>query len=144
MHVITGGAYNGKWQFVKDLYDLTDEADFIKYSGYNKAELPSDFSHIKTKYFIIQGLELYVKGFFENETSIPSQTEKFVLNCLNWKKLNPNDLLIIIGNDISKGVVPIDREEREWRDMTGLMYQRLVQVCERFDIIWYGINKQLK
>lgn len=144
MHVITGGAYNGKWQFVKQLYNLTDEADFIKYSGYNNDELPSDFSNIQTKYFIIQNLELYIKGFFENEASVPSQTEKFVLNCLNWQERNPHAELILIGSDISKGVVPVGRKEREWRDMTGLMYQRLVQVSERFDIIWYGINRQLK
>lgn len=87
---------------------------------------------------------MYVKSFFENEGSLPSQTEKFVLNCLNWQEENPNAKLILIGSDISKGVVPVDRQEREWRDITGLMYQRLVQVSERFDIIWYGINRQLK
>lgn len=144
MHVVTGGAYNGKWEFVKDLYDLTDEADFIKYSGYNKNKLPSDFSQIKTNYLIIQGIEVYVKSFFESEASVRSLTEKFVLSCHNWQELNPNGKLIIIGNDISKGVVPKEAEDRDWRDMTGLMYQRLVQVSERFDIIWYGINKQLK
>ncbi|HLR60214.1 MAG TPA: bifunctional adenosylcobinamide kinase/adenosylcobinamide-phosphate guanylyltransferase [Pseudogracilibacillus sp.] len=144
MHVITGGAYNGKWEFVKQLYNLTNETDFIKYSGYNNDELPNDFSNIQTQYLIIQNLELYVKAFFENEKSVPSQIEKFVLNCLNWQEQNPNALLILIGSDISKGVVPIDKADREWRDMTGIMYQKLVQMSERFDIIWYGINRQLK
>ena len=81
MHVITGGAYNGKWKFVKQLYNLTEETDFIKYSGYNNDELPNDFSNIQTQYLIIQNLELYVKAFFENKNSVPSQIEKFLLNC---------------------------------------------------------------
>lgn len=144
MHVITGGAFNGKWNFVKEFYQLSNEADFIKYSSYNNDVLPNDFSDIKTKYLIIQGIELYVKNFFDNESSIPSQTERFILNCLNWEKSNPNGHLIVIGNDISKGVVPKAASDREWRDMTGLAYQRLVQMSQRYDVIWYGINKQLK
>lgn len=144
MHVITGGAFNGKWHFVKEFYQLSNEDDFIKYSSYNDDVLPNDFSNIKTKYLIIQGIELYVKNFFNNEISIPSQTEEFILNCLNWETSNPNGNLIVIGNDISKGVVPKEASDREWRDMTGLMYQRLVQMSQRYDVIWYGINKQLK
>lgn len=144
MHVVTGGAYNGKWQFVKELYRLTEEADFIKFSGYNVDKLPNDFLEIKTKYLIIQNIEQYVKSFFDNNASVPSQTEGFILNFLNWQEANPNCKLILIGDDISKGVVPIEAKDREWRDMTGLMYQRLVQVSERFDIVWHGINKQLK
>ncbi len=144
MHVITGGAFNGKWHFVKEFYQLSNEADFIKYSSYNDDVLPNDFSNIKTKYLIIQGIELYVKNFFNNEISIPSQTEEFILNCLNWETSNPNGNLIVIGNDISKGVVPKEASDREWRDMTGLMYQKLVQMSQRYDVIWYGINKQLK
>lgn len=144
MHVITGGAYNGKWHFVKEFYHLTDEADFIKYSGYNNDKLPVDLLQIQTKYLIIQHLEMYVKKFFENDASLPSQTEAFVLNCLNWQERNPYSTLILVGDDISKGVVPTDKKEREWRDQTGLLYQRLVQASDRFDMIWYGINKQLK
>ena len=144
MHVITGGAYNGKWEFAKQFFDLSKEAEFIKYSGYNNDKLPSDFTEVKADFFIIQGIELYVKGFFEKKASVRSQTEEFVLNCLNWQEANPKRKLILIGNDISKGVVPVEKTDREWRDMTGLMYQRLVQVSERYDVIWYGINKQLK
>lgn len=114
------------------------------YSGYNNDKLPGDFTEVKVDFFIIQGIELYVKGFFKNEVSVRSQTEEFVLNCLNWQEANPKGKLILIGNDISKGVVPVEKTDRELRDMTGLMYQRLVQVSERYDVIWYGINKQLK
>src|SRR5690625_6471112 len=98
MHVITGGAYNGKWHFVKEFYHLTDEADFIKYSGYNNDKLPVDLLQIQTKYLIIQHLEMYVKKFFENDASVPSQTEAFVLNCLNWQERNPDSTLILIGD----------------------------------------------
>src|SRR5699024_8388006 len=98
---------------------------------------------IQTKYLIIQHLEMYVKKFFENDASVPSQTEAFVLNCLNWQERNYDSTLIIIGDDISKGIVPTNRQEREWRDMTGLLYQRLIQTRESFNIIENGINKQL-
>src|SRR5699024_9264662 len=144
MRVITGGAYNGKRHFVKEFYHLTDGADFIKYTGYNNDKLPVDLLLIKTKYIIIQHLGMYVKKFFEIDTSISSHNEAFDLYCLKLQDRNPDSKLNLIGDDISKGVVPTNRQEREWRDMTGLLYQRLIQASDRFDIIWYGINKQLK
>src|SRR5699024_12376078 len=122
MHVITGGAYNGKWHFVKEFYHLTDGADFIKYSGYNNDKLPVDVLQIQTKYLIIQHLEMYVKKFFENDASVLSQTEAFVLNCLNWQERNHDITLILIDDDISKGDVPMNIEVCDWHTFVEVLY----------------------
>src|SRR5699024_12645250 len=100
---IRSAVYNVNQHFVNQFYNLTDGEYFIKYSGYNNDKLPVDLLQIQTKYLIIQHLEMYVKKFFENDASVPSQTEAFVLNCLNWQVRNPDSTLILIGDDISKG-----------------------------------------
>ena len=53
-------------------------------------------------------------------------------------------MVILIGSDITKGIVPIEAENRVWRDVTGRVYQDTVSICNRVDLIWYGINKRLK
>src|SRR5690625_7145951 len=126
MHVITGGAYNGKWHFVKEFYHLTDEADFIKYSGYNNDKLPVDLLQIQTKYLIIQHLEMYVKKFFENDASVHSQTEAFVINCLNWLERNLDCKLILIDDDILIGVLLMNRSERKMSSCKLFLYIRLI------------------
>lgn len=56
----------------------------------------------------------------------------------------PSRKLVIIGTDISKGIVPLEKENRLWRDFTGWVYQDLVAKAERVDVIWYGINQIMK
>lgn len=51
---------------------------------------------------------------------------------------------MLIGSDISKGIVPMAAEDRWWRDTTGWVYQDLVSAAERVDVIWYGISQKLK
>jgi len=61
-----------------------------------------------------------------------------------WENLNSNCKIIIIGTDITKGIVPMEKENRDFRDLTGWVYQDLSSRCERVDIIWYGINRTIK
>lgn len=143
MHVVTGGAYNGKLNWVFDHYELSTK-EYTLISSYRHDLLPDDFETITTDILIINGIEGYVKTFLANEASVASQTEKIVLDFMNWEQQKDNRKLIVIGNDISKGVVPKEAFDREWRDMSGIMCQRLVQSSERFDIVWYGVNRQLK
>lgn len=70
---------------------------------------------------------------------------KVVLNkWLSWEQANKAHQLIVIGSDISKGIVPLKQSERQWRDVTGWFYQDLVNRAKRYDVIWYGIHQQLK
>lgn len=143
MHFVTGGAYNGKLDWVKEHYQLT-EGTYTLISGYETSELPESFEAYETDVIIVEGLEMFIQSFYQKEKSVKSQSEAFLLACLNLKEKQPNKKLILIGQDISKGIVPRDPDERNLRDVVGLMYQRLNKMSERFDIIWYGINRQLK
>ncbi|WP_394172482.1 hypothetical protein [Guptibacillus hwajinpoensis] len=51
---------------------------------------------------------------------------------------------MIIGTDITQGILPFEREEQDWRELTGWAYQDLTDAADRVDVIWYGLNQQLK
>ena len=63
---------------------------------------------------------------------------------LMWERAEQGRMVILIGSDITKGIVPSEAENRVWRDVTGRVFQDTASICERVDLIWYGINKRLK
>lgn len=51
---------------------------------------------------------------------------------------------IVICDELGCGVVPIDREDRAWREHTGRLCCELAQRSNRVDRIFCGIPMQLK
>ena len=51
---------------------------------------------------------------------------------------------ILIGDEISGGVIPIDKFERQWRDETGRLYKFLASEADIVDRIFAGLPLRLK
>ena len=51
---------------------------------------------------------------------------------------------VLIGDEISGGVVPIDEFERLWRDQTGKLYRFLASEADIVDRIFAGLPMRLK
>ena len=51
---------------------------------------------------------------------------------------------VIIGDEISNGVIPIEKFERKWRDETGIIYQFLASHADLVDRVWAGLAIRLK
>jgi len=142
MHVVTGGAYHGKSSWVKNFYRLDDESAWI--SAYRHHPCPYTIDMI-SEVVILEGIEEWIRQTTVKDKSFDRNDGQRVINSwLAWELEDKNRQLIVIGTDISKGIVPMDREDRWWRDMVGWFFQDLVLHCERFDVVWYGIPMQLK
>ena len=51
---------------------------------------------------------------------------------------------VLIGNEISGGVVPVDKFERQWRDETGNLYKYLASEADIVDRIFASLPLRLK
>ena len=51
---------------------------------------------------------------------------------------------VIIGDEISGGVVPVDKFERQWRIETGKIYQFLANEADIVDRVFAGLSLRLK
>ena len=51
---------------------------------------------------------------------------------------------VLIGDEISSGVVPVDKFERLWRDETGKLYRFLAQEADIVDRVFAGLPLRLK
>lgn len=124
MRVIIGGAYNGKRKYVKE--NLLGQKEFRWFEG----ELPNS----EAENIVVAGLEQWLMQFEgEEERAIQLVVESL---------MNRNSIVIL--TDINRGIVPIERKDRELRDRCGRLYQRLMEEAEEVIQIWYGLPKIIK
>ncbi|WP_240613573.1 bifunctional adenosylcobinamide kinase/adenosylcobinamide-phosphate guanylyltransferase [Pueribacillus theae] len=143
-----GGAFNGKSNWIKKHYNKElENAGWL--SAYDSDFKREEFENVDTfkNVTILQGVENYIKMCIQPFSESDEIRKKFNEQCdiwLEWEERSAIRQLIIIGNDLSKGIVPIEKEDRIWRDLTGWCYQDLTTRSDRVDLIWYGISKRLK
>ena len=128
MHIVFGGAYNGKRQYV--LAQLANES-YEEYSG----EIPSE----ACKTVIISNFEQLVMKYRQMDELEVAQT---IVGQI--KALSKQVTVICICNDIGRGIVPMDRDERFIRDACGRVYQALFKEAESIVRIWYGLAERIK
>jgi adenosyl cobinamide kinase/adenosyl cobinamide phosphate guanylyltransferase len=92
---------------------------------------------------LIYGMEAVIKTFLP-QTNPRRSFQSWIGQWLAWEEKVINAKLILIGSDIGKGIVPVGKEDRQFRDLVGWCFQDLVEQASRVDLIWYGINQQLK
>ena len=128
MHIVFGGAYNGKRQYV--LAQLANER-YEEYSG----EIPSEAS----KTVIISNFEQLVMTYRQMDELEVAKTIVAQITALSRQAK-----VICICNDIGRGIVPIDKDERFIHDACGRVYQALFKEAESIVRIWYGIAERIK
>ena len=145
MHVVTGGAYNGKAAWVKEYYKLDQKKNFQWFNAYEDKPLPKSLEN-HNGMIVFEGIEQWVyqwmkgKGLEEARKYGRYLIEEWV----EWEEKDKGNHLIVLCTDISKGIVPMDADMRKWRDLTGWFYQDLVNGSKQVHLIWYGIAKQIK
>ena len=85
--------------------------------------------------FLILNLQTGVKNFLkENKNAL-----EIFENKLEFLRNS-----ILIGDEISSGVIPVSKFERQWRDETGKLYQFLASEADIVDRIFAGLPLRLK
>jgi len=128
MHIVFGGAYNGKRQYV--LTQLANEP-YEEYSG----EIPSEACQT----VIISNFEQLVMTYRQMDELEVAKTIVAQIQALSKQ-----EKVICLCNDVGRGIVPIDRNERFIRDACGRVYQALFQEAKSVVRIWYGIAERIK
>lgn len=144
MHFVTGGAFNGKRTWVKKTYKVRGAACWK--SAYEDKALPAEITSMEGDLLILEGIEIWLKDLTKQYDS--AKCRELWNRCLDhwnsWEKAKINRRLVVIGTDITKGIVPLEKENRLWRDVTGWAFQDLAARADQVDVIWYGINQTIK
>ena len=124
MILVLGGAFNGKLDFVKEEFEVSEEDIF--YCNEDKINFSKK---------VICGLHKFTYFNVTNEKS----SIEFIKNNI---KLFKNK--IIICDDISSGIVPLKKEDRIWREETGKCLQYLSKESSKVYRVFCGIPSVIK
>lgn len=132
MHVFIGGAYNGKYEYVRRWLKEQEIVDVEWFVG----QLPKEPT---SQTVVVSGLEEAIKPLLEkDEISLAIQiTEQLQL-------LEKQHRVIIIATEIGRGIVPIEPQDRKLRDALGRLYQQLFTVSDHVTRVWYGLAEEIK
>lgn len=125
MDLIIGGAFQGKTAYAKEHYGFSDGEIFTC-----TAEMGADFSRP-----CVRRLEQYAL-FCLRRGLVPEQ--EILTRREEWKQA------VLICDDISCGVVPMEAETRAWREATGRMLAVLSREAATVTRLFCGLPQRLK
>lgn len=125
MHLIIGGAFQGKSDWAKSQFSLTD-ADFLECTEQTFPDLSAKcITHLER-------LALHCLRQGQEPKAVLLQQKD------RWKDS------ILICDDMSCGVVPLDAETRAWREACGRMLSALSVEARSVTRIFCGLPQRLK
>ncbi len=128
MVLIIGGAYQGKLDYAKEEYGLTDSDVFTCEEGSTAVGFDEK---------IVDHFERYILTLIK-AGQVPEKAVGMQLRANRYKGR------IIICDDISQGLVPMDATERAWREGVGRTMVRVAQQADKVVRVFCGIPVVLK
>lgn len=133
MDFVTGGAFNGKLDWVIRNYD--SDCTILQTEG--------ELTNVDTNILIVDKLEDIIYKYCSDEADATSEWQSYYHALLEWERTAVSHQLIMIGTDITGGIVPVEQQDRLWRDKLGFVYQQLTKDAEHVFRVWFGIAQQL-
>lgn len=142
MELFLGGAFQGKLEYVKSLYpesEIFDEKNFEKLFGAeNSFSILNNF-HLVVKNLLAPYTDCYQKNEIESEIGIQKSVEDKI-----FKMIGKNPEIKIISDEIGSGIVPFERSDRLWRDISGRILVKIAKKSEKVVRIICGIPQRIK
>ncbi len=132
MRLIFGGAYQGKLDYAREKYHLTD-GDIFFCSAEEDCDPAGPFIGFSGK--AVCGLEEFVLNCVRSGLEAKDYLEA---HRSEWKDM------IFICTDISSGVVPFEKEPRAWREMVGRTLVYLGKEAEEVTRLFCGLPQKIK
>ena len=126
MVLIFGGAYQGKKDYAMEAFGL-NEGDFFVCGSQGAAPPPGAKG--------IAGFHQLILGLVHKGDGVSQYIEE---NLKAWEHS------VIVCDDISGGIVPMDPVMRQWREETGRAMVRLASQAAQVHRVYCGIGVRLK
>ena len=126
MILVFGGAYQGKLEYVLETYDLSNDDVY---------RCDRESLHIDFDKKVIYGLDKFVYACVREGL----EAKELILRDIDRLKDK-----IIIFDDISKGIVPLDKDERAWREASGRCMVALGKLADEVVRGFCGLGTKIK
>jgi adenosyl cobinamide kinase/adenosyl cobinamide phosphate guanylyltransferase len=112
-------------------------------SAYELDPFPDEPSDLDASLVVLEGIEYWVEQAIKTVEDPVGEWITLINKWTLWEEAYDMNF-VLIGTDITKGIVPVRSLERKWRDTTGRCYQLTSRKAHRVDLIWYGIHQTIK
>lgn len=129
MWLITGGAYQGKLDYALSKTEIKKE-EVISGASCSLEEL--------SEAPLIDDFHLFIRRMAEEGKEIEELQEQVRI------MLEKNPHVVIIADEVGCGIIPMDRLEREYREMTGRICTRIAKEAETVHRVVCGIGMVIK
>ncbi len=135
MILVIGGYAQGKLEYVKEKY-LTGEEDIFDFDVDDIAELKrySDGS-FSDSLIVLNNINSLIKKELDDGKDPEELLEKILSKFNN---------AIIITDEVGNGIVPIDKNERIYREKTGRLQCMLAQNADEVIRVTCGLGQRIK
>lgn len=131
MELYIGGAFQGKLEYVKSLYNSRNPQIYGK----------DDFEKLcalENQHAIWNDFHLTIKNLLEKNWN----QEKITLQVFSIIEKNPE--IKIISCEIGSGIVPIEKSDRIWRDFSGHLLVQIAKKARKVVRIICGLPQRIK
>ena len=133
MIFVFGGAYQGKLDFVKEKFSIREEDVFV-------ADKSMDIDSLPENTRCIYGLHAWVRALVERGEAVDEKVRGLIYKLIVTQK----DDVVIIMDDVSQGIVPMDKVERAFREANGRAMIRLARDAKEVYRVFCGIGVKIK
>ena len=125
MILVFGGAYQGKLDYAMERFQMTDE-DVYRCNDEN-AEFPQGAA-------IVYELDKWILALVKTDLDTEDAVRRFI-------EFNSN--AVVIANDISSGIVPMDATMRKWREAVGRALAQIARSSDEVVRLFCGIPTRI-
>ena len=168
---VTGGAKSGKSSFVLDeaskyegekAFIATAEAldeEMVKRIDRHKRErgdawdtyeepirIIETIKNIEGKYgaIVVDCLTLWLSNLMHANSDITQEIENLVEVLKDSSLITHHSSLYLVSNEVGTGIVPENRLAREFRDLAGIMNQKVARASDEVFVVLAGIPVKIK
>ncbi|MCL7746578.1 bifunctional adenosylcobinamide kinase/adenosylcobinamide-phosphate guanylyltransferase [Halalkalibacter alkaliphilus] len=142
MQLIIGGAFSGKRKIVREM--KTKCSWLSAYDGDSVSKW--DVRWEKDSTLVMEGWENWLAEKLiskKNSNDIRRNMQSFFQSLKEEEQKRDNDIVLIML-EIGRGIVPLQKDERMVRDLTGWVAQDAAEVADEVYYVWNGLSKKIK
>jgi len=122
----------------KEMHKRIDKHKLQRKDEFKTIEEPKDLLKVlkAEETFLVDCMSMWLFNNIQED-------EEYLINQLeDISKLDAN--IVFVLNDVNSGIIPFDSESRKFVDMTGIVGQKLAQICDEVYEVKLGLASRLK
>ena len=122
----------------KEMHKRIDKHKLQRKDEFKTIEEPKDLLKVlkAEETFLVDCMSMWLFNNIQED-------EEYLINQLEeLSKLDAN--IVFVLNDVNSGIIPFDSESRKFVDMTGIVGQKLAQICDEVYEVKLGLASRLK